>query len=263
MRISVVTVTLNSAATLEDTLISVRAQTGIEVEHIIVDGGSTDGTLALVDRYRDRLGPCISERDSGIYNAMNKGLALATGEYIGFLNSDDYFASPDVLSSVARKSRAGQMDCLCGDIVIIDSGRRPLRYMRSRSFRPSLLTYGVSLPHPAFYMRTDLLREMGGFAEQYRIASDFDLILRLFARARLRFESIDKLLAVMRVGGASSAGWASTQKATREIADILNRHGTPRSQTALRLRYLPKALEIAHGGLLRMRGNRYEPPSAE
>ena len=259
-KFSIVTVTWNSAKTLEETILSVRAQRGAEVEHIIIDGGSTDGTLDIIGKYRDVLGPVISEKDKGIYDAMNKGLALASGEFTGFLNSDDYFYSPDAIANVAGRLDQTGADCIWGDVVFIDEERRPRRYLTGSLFQPWMFRFGVALPHPSFYARTAHLRAVGGFAAQYKIAGDFDLMLKLLARPGLRTAALRQIVAVMRIGGVSTADLNATRTATHEIADALERNGKSGPAFFLQMRYGLKALEIIRGRLQRWRGISYPAP---
>jgi glycosyltransferase involved in cell wall biosynthesis len=259
MLISIVTVSYNSAATIADTLRSVAAQEGVEVEHIIIDGASRDDTLALVERHGVANRVVVSEKDRGIYDAMNKGLALARGEFVGFLNSDDYFIDRQALASLAAAMRP-DVDAVLGDIVFIDEARKARRCMRARQFNPALLRLGLGLPHPAFYVRTALLRQIGGFHDGYRIAADFDLVLRLFKVNRTRLATVSRALVAMRIGGASTAGLGATALATREMADSLARHGMATPKALLNLRYVQKALEVVHGRMLRLAGHVYAAP---
>ncbi|TMJ17514.1 MAG: glycosyltransferase [Alphaproteobacteria bacterium] len=210
--ISVVTVCLNAERTIEDTIRSVAAQDWADFEHIIVDGGSTDGTAALVERLRhDRL-RFVSGHDDGLYDAMNKGLHLATGDYVGFLNADDFLAAPDALGFIARAAESGA-DCILGDTALVDSDGRPTPYIYSaRGFRSWWLTIGAMPPHPSFYARRALLLAAGGFDISFRVGADFDLIARLILGRGARWLVAGRILTCFRQGGVSTQGLESIRR---------------------------------------------------
>jgi glycosyltransferase involved in cell wall biosynthesis len=208
--ISVVTVCLNAERTIGKTIESVAAQDWPEFEHIIVDGGSRDGTAKLAESLgHDRL-RFVSERDDGIYDAMNKGLQLARGDYVGFLNADDFLAAPDALRVIAGEAERGA-DCIMGDTCLVDADCRPTRYIYSaRGFRPWWLTIGAMPPHPSFYARRELLLAAGGFDTRYAVAADFDLIARLILKHGARWTVAGRILTCFRQGGLSTQGLGST-----------------------------------------------------
>jgi glycosyltransferase involved in cell wall biosynthesis len=256
-KLTVVTVAYNSAKTIEDTILSVRAQTGADFEHIIIDGGSQDETMQIVDRYRDGLAAVVSEPDEGIYDAMNKGLALARGTYFGCLNSDDYFASPTTLARVEQELQSRNVDGVWGNVVHVDAIGRPRRLMEVRNFHAWQLRFGLMPPHPAFYVRTDAIRAVGGFSTKYRIAGDFDLMVRMFSSREFHCEHFNEIVTVMRIGGVSTNGLAATQKISDELTDVLAQHEISTSAPAIRARYLLKLLELARGRALALRGQRF------
>ncbi|MBO6538845.1 MAG: glycosyltransferase [Rhizobiaceae bacterium] len=258
--ITVVTVCYNSAATIEDALLSVKAQSRPDLQHVVIDGGSTDATLDIVRRH---LGPCdmlVSEPDDGIYDAMNKGLRVAGGEVIGFLNSDDYFAGPDALGPVAAALDDRALDCAWGDVLQVNAAGRARRLIRGDAFAPWMLSIGVMPPHPAFYARTEKMRMLGGFAKDLRIASDFDFMMRVFADPGLRAEYVPGLVAVMRLGGVSSAGVRAHQRTSREIVEVLKRNGRPGGQFRIAARYPLRVLELARGRVMDWQGQSYATP---
>lgn len=223
--ISVVTVCLNAERTIARTIESVAAQDWPDFEHVIVDGGSRDGTADIVERLRhDRL-RFVSERDEGLYDAMNKGLRLASGDYVGFLNADDFLAAPDALRVVATEA-AGGADCIMGDICLVDADGEPTRYIYSaRGFRPWWLTIGAMPPHPAFYARRDLILAAGGFDTRFALASDFDLIARLILKHKARWTVAGRILTCFRQGGLTTRGLRSTLRISAEKRETLRSLG--------------------------------------
>lgn len=238
---SVVTVCFNSAATIGDTLASVAAQRGVAVEHIVIDGGSTDGTMEIVRR-RPHVTVAVSEPDKGPYDAMNKGLARATGDYVGFLNADDFLSAPDALAAMAEAAEAADADAVIAGVAMVDQNDPGAvrRYYAVRSYRPWMLALGHMPPHPTFYARTAMLREAGGFDDGFRIAGDFDLILRLFRSRPLRLARVDRALVGFRHGGISTGGLQAKAVLTREVARALSGQGYRAAGLRARARYLLK-----------------------
>lgn len=225
MKISVVTIALNSADTIADTLRSVAVQDWPDFEHIIVDGASTDGTLAVVAKNaHDRLS-VVSEPDHGLYDAMNKGLARASGEVIGFLNSDDFFCRPDALSLIAAALAWGS-DSVSGQTVIVDREdvSRVRRVYGTRFYAPWMLRFGHMPSHPSFYLRRSVFDRLGGFDASYRIAGDFELMVRLFARARTTMTMIPETLVAFRDGGISTKDFRTKLALNREFRRALKTH---------------------------------------
>lgn len=206
MKVSIVTVCFNSAATIEDTIRSVQAQDYDQVEHVIIDGGSTDGTQAIVGRYNGRIKKFVSEPDRGIYDAMNKGLAFAGGDVVGFLNADDVYASPNVIGDVVDAMHAGPIDGVYGDLVYVarHDSNRIVRYWRAGTYRPKAFYSGWVPPHPTFFCRTSLYRQLGGFDPAYRIAGDFELMLRFIEKNGICLQYVPKPLVRMRAGGRAT-----------------------------------------------------------
>lgn len=241
MRISVVTVCFNAAATIGDTLASVAAQRGVEIEHIVIDGGSRDATMDVIQRY-PHVAVAISEPDRGAYDAMNKGLARATGDYVGFLNADDFLCEPDALAAIAAAAGSIKADAIIAGVTMVD-GEAPdkvQRYYGIRNYRPWMLGFGHMPPHPTFYARTALLREAGGFDDQFRIAGDFDLILRLFRKGPLRLARVDRALVGFRHGGLSTDGLRAKATLNTEIEHALRAAGLRGVKLRAMLRYLLK-----------------------
>jgi glycosyltransferase involved in cell wall biosynthesis len=228
-KISLITVCYNSAATIRETLESVAVQSHADVEHIIVDGGSRDETLALVHAHRRHAGPLVSEPDRGIYDAMNKGLALASGDIVGFLNSDDVLADPGVLSRIAAAFEAPEVDACYGDLVYVAASNpaRVVRYWRSRVYQPGLCRRGWMPAHPTFYVRRQAYQRHGGFDDSLRIAADFEICLRLLEVHRLRVTYLPEVLVKMRTGGVSNSSLRNVIHSNREVSWALRKHGYP------------------------------------
>ena len=231
MKISIVTVCYNSAATIADTLRSVAAQTHPEVEHIVVDGGSTDDTLEIIARHRDRIAQLVSEPDRGVYDAMNKGIALACGEVLAFLNADDVYADAAVLAEIAAVFADAAVDACYGDLVYVDSeqGRRIVRYWKSRPFVRGLFARGWVPAHPTFFARTRLLREASGFDLRYRFVADFELMLRLLEVHAARSRYVPRVMVRMRLGGMTNRHWRNVWAQNVEIWQACRRNGIART----------------------------------
>lgn len=229
MKFSVITVCLNSAATIRDTIESVLAQDHPDIEHIIVDGASRDGTMEIVRSYGGRIAKVVSEPDRGMYDSANKGLRLATGDVVGMLNSDDYYAAPDVLSTMARVFERGDVDAVHGDLDFIDpqDTSRITRRFRSREFVPGDFRKGWHPAHPTFYVKREILLEIGGFDEQYRIASDIDLMMRVLEVRKARSAYIPRVLIKMREGGLSNGSVRRIWRANVECYQSMHRAGLP------------------------------------
>lgn len=226
MKISVITVCYNSVETIADTLNSVAIQTYQNVEHIIVDGGSTDGTLALA-RAEGRPGRVvISEDDDGIYDAMNKGLALASGEIIGFLNSDDAYFDATTLESIAAGFRDATVDACYGDLVYVDKAAQQIRrFWKSRPFVKGDFAKGWSPAHPTFYISKRVLERLGGFDTSYRLAADAELMMRYLECGSVQASYIPQVLVRMRLGGATNQSWRNIIRQNQEIFAALRKHG--------------------------------------
>lgn len=217
--ISVITVVYNGAATLEDTIKSVICQRYSNVEYIVIDGGSTDGTVDIIKKYEDSIDYWLSEKDQGIYDAMNKGIALASGDYVGLLNSDDMFADDDVLQNLAGYIRSTGADAIFSCLNIVDQHdiKKVLRKCRVAKFSSGLLRIGVMPPHPTFYCKKICYERAGIYRTDYKIAADFEMLVRLLVRQKITWEFMDKVTVVMRSGGLSNSGIGSRIKLNREI----------------------------------------------
>lgn len=246
MKISVITVSYNSARTIERTLQCVADQDWEDVEHIVIDGASTDGTKQILEHYLRHLAYFVSEPDSGIYDAMNKGLAHATGDVICFLNADDHYASSNVLSKVAFQMRDCNLDALMGDVGFFherDSKRMVRRY-RSDRFSPSRLAWGWMPAHPALFLRKEVFHHVGLFKTNYRIAGDFEFIVRAFRGHALRYLHVPEVLVNMQTGGVSTSGLRSKIILNQEMLRACRENGLQTNMLKILSRYPAKILEI-------------------
>ena len=249
MKVSVITATWNSVATLRDTLESVLGQTYPYIEHIIIDGGSTDGTLELVreyePRYQGRL-RYISEPDKGIYDAMNKGIRMASGEVIGILNSDDFYTSPDIVETLAGELKSHGVDAVYGDIHYVDSKdlNKCVRYYSSADFRRWKMLFGFMPAHPSFYVRRHIYEKFGGYALDYKIAADYDMMVRLFYKHKISSKYIRKDFVTMRTGGMSTKSVSHRLITTREDVKACLRYGLYTNILFVSVKYLYKVFEF-------------------
>lgn len=248
MKISIVTATFNSGLTLYDTMRSMLSQNYSDYEHIIVDGGSKDNTIEIVNElepeYNGRL-RWVSEPDNGIYDAMNKGISMATGDVVGILNSDDFYSSPEILSRVAEEIDG--VDAVYGDIHFVndDDLKKCVRYYSSKDFAPWKMRLGFMPAHPSFYCRRDIYLKYGLFDLSFRIAADFEQLLRLIYIHRIHMRYVPLDFVTMRTGGASTNGFQSHKKIFADHLRAYRKNGV-RSNTFLEsLRYAYKAGEVA------------------
>jgi len=246
MKISVITVCLNSALTLQSSLESVAKQDWSAVEHIVIDGGSTDGTRDILYRSRSQLAYFVSEPDGGIYDAMNKGLAKATGDVICFLNADDRYASNKVLSTVAACMQENNLDALMGDVGFFRAGSFPhiVRRYSAEKFHPKRLAWGWMPAHPALFLRREVFHRVGRFKSDYRIAGDFEFIIRLFYSHRLHYQYLPKVVVYMQTGGASTSGLMAKVRLNQEVLRACRENGLQTNMLKILSKYPAKLLEI-------------------
>jgi glycosyltransferase involved in cell wall biosynthesis len=246
LKISVITVCYNSAETIGHTLFSVHEQTHEVIEHIIVDGGSTDATLAVVAAEGPHVVKVVSEKDNGIYDAMNKGVQLATGDVVAFLNADDFYKDPEVLAQVAKVMQAEQLDALYGDVEFFRPGKQDIvaRRYNSGRFTAGRLGWGWMPAHPALFVRRTLFERYGMFRTDYRIAGDFEFIARVFKNPELRHRHWPKSLVRMQMGGISTSGWWATLQLNREMMRACRANGIQTNWLKMLVRYPLKALEF-------------------
>lgn len=258
MKISVITATWNSGKTIGDTLRSVLNQSYTNVEHIIKDGGSKDDTLEICKNFeqkyyadgdKGRTINILSDNDKGIYDAMNQGVKAATGDVIGILNSDDFYTSDDVLARVAEEfANNPKLEAVYGDIHFVkdEDLKKCTRYFSSRYFRPWALRFGFMPAHPSFYVRREVYEKYGLYDLNFRTSSDFEMMVRLFVKEKIRSKYINKDFVTMRAGGESTAGLEAKRKVNRDIAGSLKKHGVYSNQFFQSLRYFWRIGEIVY-----------------
>lgn len=226
-KISVISACLNSEATIRHAITSVNNQAYSNVEHVFVDGGSSDGTLDIIEALSRRDKQLRSGPDAGIYNALNKGIALATGEIIGFLHSDDFYAHPNVLTAIAEQFADPTICGVYGDLDYVsqsDTGQ-VLRHWASRPFTRKRLRRGWMPPHPTLYVRKSWYERIGGFDTRYRIAADYDSILKLFNCPGFETRYLPEVLVKMRIGGVSNRSLRNILQKSSEDLAALRRSG--------------------------------------
>ena len=268
MKISLITACYNSAKTIKTAIDSVLAQKGVDIEYIVVDGGSTDGTVDIIKEYSTR-STCstrfsfkwISERDRGMYDAINKGIKMATGDIVGILNADDVLATDDTLAHIAFAFEQKEppvprspfpvpqrIDALYADIRFVKEGETvealreapTVRYCSAARWRPWMFRFAAMVPHPSFYVRRECFERLGGYSLDYRICADFELELRYLLLAKLRAAYLPECVVIMRMGGMSTSGWRSNLVINREDLRALRAHGIWSCMPLIYLKYLFK-----------------------
>lgn len=249
MVISIVTATYNSAKTVRDTFDSVLRQDYADVEYIVVDGGSKDETVDIIREYEPRFGGrmrWISERDRGIYDAMNKGFAMATGDVVGLLNSDDFFTSGGVLTAVAQAMADRELDAVYGDVHFVNDEdlTKCVRYYSSKPFHRRWMRLGFMPAHPSFYCRRAVYERYGAFDLSYKVAADFECLLRLIFVHRIRTRYLPMDFVTMRTGGASTSGLRSHKQILKDHQLAFKRNGVYSNVLLESMRYLYKLAEL-------------------
>lgn len=252
IKISIITVCYNSSSTIRDTLHSVSSQLYKNIEHVIVDGGSSDNTISLVKQFGNRVRKQVSCSDRGIYDAMNKGLALATGDYVAYLNSDDFYCDNTVIQQVVAAIQESTSDVIFGDLSYVqrENPKQRVRYWKSRTFQPGSFARAFSPAHPTFFMKRKLLDELGGFDLSYSLASDFDLMFRALEIKKYTSTYMPLELTQMRTG-VTNISLKNIIRQNQEILRCLRAHGKSVSTVGF----------IARKVLSRMR-QRYLKPTA-
>lgn len=250
MKISLITITYNSGKTLSTTLESVLNQTYSNVEYILVDGASKDNTITIIKQYEPLFEgrmKWISESDKGLYDAMNKGIRMATGDVVGILNSDDFFTSDDILQKVADKFKDDvKQDAIYGDVHFVHPNElnKCVRYYSSKVFRRSLMKLGFMPAHPSFYIRRVYFDKYGLYRTDYKIAADFEFLLRVIYKEKIRTQYLPIDMVTMRTGGASTSGWKSHKRIMQEHLRAFRENEIYTNSFLLSLRYVYKIKEL-------------------
>ena len=228
MKISIITVVLNNVNTIVDTINSVLCQKYKNIEYIIIDGGSTDGTLSLLKSRRHQLSALVSEPDRGIYDAMNKGLKLANGDVIGFLNADDFYCNSEVISKVAREFELDSfLEANYADLIYVDkiNTSKSIRYFKSSEFKQGLFLKGWCPPHPTFFVRKSVYERFGNFNLKYNLASDVDLMMRFLEKYKIKSLYKPETWVKMRMGGVSNKNLKNIWLQNMEILNSIYNNG--------------------------------------
>lgn len=249
MKISLITATYNSEKYLEDTIKSVLSQGYNNLEYIIIDGGSTDRTVSIIKQYKPLFNGCmiwISEKDDGLYDALNKGIKLASGDIVGILNSDDFFTSSNILNQISQTFICNDCEALYADVHFVDpiNLNKNIRYYSSSFFRPSLMRMGFMPAHPSFYARRELFYQLGYYKTDYKIAADFELLLRFLYVNKVKSKYIKSDFVTMRIGGLSTESFDSKKQIMREHVRAFRENKIYTNRLILSLRYPYKIWEV-------------------
>ena len=236
MKVTIITATFNSEAKLQCSIDSVASQDYKNIEHIIVDGGSTDGTLEIIARNKEKIAHFISEKDNGIYDALNKGIKCCSGDIIGFLNSDDVYDNTHVVSLIVENFIEKHADVIYGNLIYLTKGRdkqKPFRHWESNDFSPNSLKYGWMPPHPTMYCTKEVYEICGLYNDSFRISADYDYILRVFGRPEFRKHHIPEVLVNMDIGGISNKSLKNIIRKSKEDYQAIKQNKIGGFQTVL------------------------------
>jgi glycosyltransferase involved in cell wall biosynthesis len=245
-KVSIITVVYNGGKTIEDTILSVDSQDYPFREHIVIDGASTDNTLSVIKKHRSRITHFVSEPDNGIYDAMNKGIKLATGDIIGILNADDIYYATNCISSVVHEFKSKRVEAVCGDLVYVlpDNLDKIVRYYSSEGFHPDKFAYGIMPAHPAFFVDRHCYEKYGLFKTDYMIAADFELLARFLRTNRVKYYCLPQVLVKMRTGGISTKNLKSNWILNREIVRACRENNIKTNILKIYSKYIFKALQF-------------------
>jgi glycosyltransferase involved in cell wall biosynthesis len=244
MKISIITVVYNNEKTIKDAIQSVLGQTYKNIEYVIIDGKSKDNTVNLINEYQEKLGYFISEKDNGLYDAMNKGILACTGDVIGILNSDDLYQDLDVINDVMEQfNKDPELDILYGDLVYVKSEdtAKVVRNWKSKAYYNRFFENANVPPHPALFVRNKVYKEAGLFDLDYKIAADYEFMLRIFRNNKFNSKYLNRLMVRMRLGGASNAGFSSIIKQNKEVLNAWKKNNLKCPFYLMPLRVLKKA----------------------
>jgi glycosyltransferase involved in cell wall biosynthesis len=225
--VSIITVVLNAEKTIADTIRSVASQTYPFIEHIVIDGGSTDGTQKIILSHKHHIARFISEPDMGMYDAMNKGYRFATGDLIGYLHSDDVYADNEVITCVVENFQIHKVDAIYGDLVYVspDDLQHVVRYYDSKPFNPDMIAKGYMPAHPTLFFKESVYRKYGLFKTDYKIAADFEYVARVFGNEPISYYYMPKVMVKMRTGGKSTRSFMSNWILNKEIRRACRENG--------------------------------------
>ncbi len=242
MKISIITSVYNNKNTIAESIESVLSQTYANIEYIVVDGASTDGTLDIIKQYQNKISTFISEPDKGIYDGLNKGIKLATGDVVGFLHSDDLYQNDRVIETIAQTFKDNQVDSTYGDLIYVrqHDTSKVVRYWKSGAFSLKKLSHGWMPPHPTFFVKRKNYEEFDGFDTRFKIAADYDIILRLLGKHSITTFYIPKILIKMRVGGESNKSLKNLFLKSMEDIKAMKKNGIGRHPTSIIIKNISK-----------------------
>jgi glycosyltransferase involved in cell wall biosynthesis len=244
MLISIITVCFNSEKTIRSTIESVINQNYSEIEYIIVDGGSTDNTLNIIKEYESRIHKLVSEKDKGMYDAINKGIKISSGGFVGILNSDDEFYSNDTVCKITNfLENNPQLDAIYGDIIFENKGKT-IRHYRSNNWNKNKFEWGFMPPHPSFYCKRDLFFKLGFYRLDFEIASDYELLIRYFRIFKINFAYLPIIIVKMKLGGKSTKNILANIKLNIEIKKACELNGLSTNYFKLISKYFIKIFEF-------------------
>lgn len=246
MKVSLITVSFNSVSTISDTIESISSQDHKDIDYIIIDGNSKDGTVEVIKLHNQKITNWISEPDSGIYDAMNKGIAMATGEVIGILNSDDFYSNNRIISQVAKAFEDEQVDAVFGDLVFVDpmNLKKIVRRYSSKKWNPKKLAWGFMPAHPTFFVRRKYYESLGVYKTDYKISADYELLIRFLLVHKLNYRYLPLNMVIMRKGGVSSKGLMSNVILNREIVRGCHENGIYTNSLMVYSKYFTKLSEL-------------------
>jgi len=246
LSVSIITVSYNSVETINDTINSVLSQTYKNIEYIIIDGSSVDGTIELVQSFGKRISKFISQPDDGIYEAINKGVKIASGDIIGILNSDDFFCDNLVIEKIVNSFLKTDIDAVIGDVQFVDPEKtsKIVRYYSSRHFNPRKFKYGFMPAHPSFYVKKELFERFGFYKTDYKIAADYELLIRFLYINKIRYKYIEMPFVSMRTGGVSNKSFYSNIILNKEIVRACKENGINTNYILVYSKYFSKMFEL-------------------
>lgn len=246
LKVSIITPVYNGGETIEDTILSVAGQNYPFMEHIVIDGGSGDNTIEVLNKHRDKIAVCISEPDNGIYDAINKGIKLSRGEIVGILNSDDIFYDRDCVYRIVKEIKSKRVDAVYGNLVYVTSKNlnKIVRYYDAKSFDLKKFAIGMMPPHPTFYTYRKCYEKFGYYKTNYKIAADYELLLRFLNNYQVSSAFIDKILVKMRIGGASTKNFKSNWILNKEILKACNENNVETSFIKVWSKYVFKIFQL-------------------
>lgn len=244
MKISIITVCYNSSRTIEKTILSIANQTYKDIEYIIVDGNSKDNTLFYIDKYIDVIDKWISEPDKGLYDAMNKGIAMASGELVGILNSDDTFYSQTTIADIVSFHKQNDIEASVGNIIQHKENGKIIRFYSSKYWNPKKLKIGFMPPHPSIFFKRELFTKLGYYDLGFIIGADYELITRYFLKNNIIWKYSGITTTSMLVGGLSSSGASSYKLISKEIQKALSMNGLKFSPLKVKFRFFWKILSF-------------------